>query len=393
MTAALARSFPGVEVAAVALDDVVEGTNSRARIALRYAAASGPGPERVFVKRQGRLLHRLALIALRALGSEAQLFQSGIELPLEHAQSYAASFDHLRQTTIVVLEDVTIRGGRPNGVATPLSVAQARSGLEGLARLHAAYWQRPLPAELRFIRPWRLGRAWAPISRANLARGLRRLRSEGAGELVPHGADAGLLERQFRASARLAAMGPQTILHGDPHACNTYALPSASSALPGATAKPPGTTSTPPGATAKPPGTTSTPPRTTSTPPRTTSALPGALVGFYDWQLVRLGNWAHDVGYFLVSSLDIADRRRHERELLQGYLEALGANGGAPPSFQAAWESYRSTPAFGLCTWLHTFAVASFQPDTVCLPTIARFAAAYEDLQTRAAPGLAGLIG
>lgn len=366
MTVALGRRFPGAVVSELELVEIVEGTNSRARVLLRYAA--GGGPERVFVKREGKLLHRLALIALGALASEALLFESGISLPLEHALPLAAGFDRLRQRTVVVMEDVTLRRGRPNDATTPLGVEQVRSGLTGLARLHAAHWERPLPAQLRFVEPWKLNRAWAPISRANLAHGLRRLREQGDAGLAPdagsagqlhaetagqlhaettgllHAGSAGLLERQFRASATLAATGPQTLLHGDPHPGNTY-------------------------------------------------ALPGQLTGFYDWQLVRSGNWAHDVGYFLVSSLDVAERRAHERELLQGYLDALGASGATPPSLRTAWESYRATPAFGLCTWLHTFSIASFQPDAVCLATIARFAAAYIDLETNAAPALAHLVG
>src|SRR5919204_96471 len=105
-----------------------------------------------------------------------------------------------------------------------------------------------------------------------------------------------MLERQFRASAALAAAGPQTVLHGDPHPGNTY-------------------------------------------------ALPGDRTGFYDWQLIRTGNWSHDVGYFLAGSLSVADRREHERELLGGYLGALREAGADPPPLDHAWQRYRASPA------------------------------------------------
>ena len=90
-------------------------------------------------------------------------------------------------------------------------------------------------------------------------------------------------------------------------------------------------------------------------------------------QLVRAGNWAHDVGCFITSSLTIADRREHEHQLLAGYLDALGHR---PVD---AWRLYRRTPVFGLGSWLQTLAAGTFQPRDICLTTIERFAVAYRD--------------
>ncbi len=328
MTVALAGHFPGAVVSGVRIGDVADGTNRRARVRLRYQ--SGRGPESVFVKREGRVLNRLALLALGALESEAQLFGSGVRLPLEHPTPYAAAVDRRRLATVVVMEDVTQRSARPNGATVALTVGQVQSGLRGLARLHAAYWDRPLSESMRFLRPWRLGRAWAPVSLASLARALRLLRSGGHARPLPPGADAATLERRFRRWATVAVSGPQTVLHGDPHPGNTY-------------------------------------------------ALPGEVTGFYDWQLVRTGNWSHDVGYFIASSLDVADRRADERCLLRSCLDELRRQGAPTPDFEDAWHLYRQTPAFGLGTWLHTLSGGGFQPVELCLVTIERFAAAYAD--------------
>lgn len=332
MSAALAGCCPGAVVSRVDVGDVVDGTNQRARVRLRYAA--GVGPESVFVKAHGRMLHRTALVALRALTAEARLADSGVVLPVAHPRLYAGGVDRRRLATIVVLEDVTGSGGQPNDATTPLTVSQVQSGLAELAQLHAAFWDRSPPLALSFLRPWRLNRRWAPVSGANLARALRRLAEAAEPGLVPAGATARILERQFRRSATLAASGPQTVLHGDPHPGNTY-------------------------------------------------ALAGPRTGFYDWQLVRTGNWSHDVGYFLVGSLDVSDRRAHEEELLSGYLAALRGAVRDGPTDGQAWARYRAAPAFGLGTWLHTLSVGSFQPAAVCRATIRRFAAAYEDLDTR----------
>jgi Phosphotransferase enzyme family len=328
MTQALAARFPGAVVADVAILEVADGTNARARLGLRYR--SGHGPEGVFVKREGSLLNRLALTALGARETEARLAGCGERLPLEVPDLYAGAVDRHRLAAVVVMEDVTLRGAQPHGGAAPLDVDSVRSGLAGLARLHARYWNRPMPTGLAFVRPWRLGRAWAPVSRASLANARRRLRDLGRSDLLPAGADPAEVERGFRRWATLAALGPQTLLHGDPHPGNTYRLPD---------------------------GTT----------------------GFYDWQLLRSGTWAHDLGYFVVSALTVADRRAHERALLEGYLAELTRLGVPRPDRDDAWRLYRQTPAFGLSSWLHTLSGGGFQPVETCLATIERFASAYGD--------------
>jgi hypothetical protein len=327
MTAAISRRHPGVTVSAVAVGPVAHGTNRRATVKLSYCGQQGPPS--VFVKMHAsRMMHRLALVALRALGAEALLADRGVDLPLEHPAFFAGGYWPARLASIVVMEDIAIRSGVPGDGSAALGIDEVASGLRGLASLHSTFWGKPLPAELSFLRPWRLGAGWAAISGPSLARGLRKLNTA-TGEPPP--ARASVLERQFRKSSQVASYGPQTVLHGDPHPANTY-------------------------------------------------SLPGRRTGFYDWQLIRTGNWSHDVGYFIAGSLETSDRRSHEKELLADYLSYLRVPN--PPSFVEAWGRYRLTPAFGLATWLHTLSAGSFQPLEVCLATISRFASAYRDLGT-----------
>jgi hypothetical protein len=328
MNTALSEQFPDAVVSEVRVGPVTDGTNSRAVVHLGFA--SGSGPERVFVKREGPIAHRLALGALGAFTSEARLAASGATLPVERPAPYAAAFDRRRLSVIVVMEDITLRDGRPNAATDPLTVAQVRSGLRGLARLHAEYWGRPLPEALEFLRPWRLPPRWAPVSFASLIRAFHLLRVRGHANLLPRGIDAAALERSFRHSAILAATGAQTVLHGDPHPTNTY-------------------------------------------------ALADETIGFYDWQLVRRGNWSHDVGYFIVSSLEVDARRAHERALLEGYLEEVRSAGANAPRFEDAWHRYRQTPAYGLGAWLHTLSGGRFQPVDDCVAVIGRFGAAFTE--------------
>lgn len=310
----------GRPVAHLRLDDVADGTNARARATVRFADLDEPVG--MFVKREGRVINRLALTALGAREAEANLARYGVELPLEHPVFYAGAAQRRRLAAIVVMEDVTGRGGRPNSPVQPLTVDEVANGLGQLASLHAAYWCRPLPG---FVRPWRVGRQWAAVAWAGLLCARQKLRRLGH----PLDVELAEVERGFRAWAELVQRGPQTLLHGDPHPGNTYAI--------------------------------------------------DGTIGFYDWQLVRRGAWVHDVGYFIVSSLAVTDRRAHERDLLAGYLEALAQRGGHRP--EQVWARYCSAPVYGLGAWLQTIAAGTFQPVDTCLVAIERFAAAYRDLR------------
>ena len=332
MSAALARRHPGIVVEEVRIGDVQHGTNSRARVTL--SLADGDGPSSVFVKGPGRASHRLALLALGALTTEARLADEGVRFPLEHPVFYGGGVDVSRAACVVVVEDVVAAGATPHDARTPLSLEAVRSGLDGLAALHAAHWARPVPQALGHLSEWRLGAALGAVSVASLARGMRRAdRVLGRRLELPPGVGPRELSRQFRRSATIAASPPRTVLHGDPHPGNAY-------------------------------------------------ATAGGRTGFYDWQLARLGHWSHDVGYFLAGSLDPEDRRRHERSLLESYLDALERSGVRPPPIDVAWARYRGTPAFGLATWLHTLSFGTLQRLDDCMAAIHRFATAYRDLAT-----------
>jgi hypothetical protein len=73
-----------------------------------------------------------------------------------------------------------------------------------------------------------------------------------------------------------------------------------------------------------------------------------------DWQLSLRGSWALDVGYLLTSALSIEDRRAHERDLLQGYLQRLMAARVAAPDASDAWLRYRQNALYGVLLWLIT---------------------------------------
>jgi aminoglycoside phosphotransferase (APT) family kinase protein len=77
-------------------------------------------------------------------------------------------------------------------------------------------------------------------------------------------------------------------------------------------------------------------------------------VGIIDWQVVHRGSWACDVAYHIGAVLSVEDREKAERDLLAHYLDRLGAYGGEPPPWDAAWASYQSFLVYGYFLWAMT---------------------------------------
>jgi hypothetical protein len=106
--------------------------------------------------------------------------------------------------------------------------------------------------------------------------------------------------------------------------------------------------------------------------------------GFLDWTLRRLP-WAMDVAYFIAGALDVVDRRRWERTLLQHYLECL-AQGVDAPSFDDAWDASRAWMIWGEMTWLPNR--TDFHTEAACTAMASRFGHAMVDLDTFGALGV-----
>lgn len=79
--------------------------------------------------------------------------------------------------------------------------------------------------------------------------------------------------------------------------------------------------------------------------------------GLIDWQVVQHGVWALDVAYHLATVLDPDELARHERALLDHYLDRLATHGVTPPDRDQAWSLYRSYLPYGLFMWAITRAV------------------------------------
>ncbi len=335
MTTALATAHPGVVVdrVRVALRD--DGTNRRARLELTYAAGSGPAT--VFAKAVDPA--HADLVALTSgLFHEPRLFSSGILLPLDHPTVYAALIDEEHSDFLMIMEDVVARGADPRDSTRPMTVEQVANGVRGLARLHSAYWGERLTANpaLGWVEPFVAfdGMRYAPL---DIAR--ERAGDTVAAEILALTNEdlfVGIWSR-YIGTLTDPSGSPQTLLHGDPHIGNTYVLPDDD-------------------------------------------------VGFLDWQMVRRGNWSLDLGYFVQGALTIEDRRRAERDLLDEYRDALTLPADEKPSHEEVLLRYRASVAHGLAIWMATLSGGdAWQSPGVCLASVQRYAAAFIDLDTRAA--------
>jgi aminoglycoside phosphotransferase (APT) family kinase protein len=188
-------------------------------------------------------------------------------LNIEAPRVYASHIDEQTGSFQIILEDLRERGASFPNATTGRTLAQARSWIANLARLHAEFWASPRFADTL---------AWVPRTNRggmfpvfdgigfDLIRDQVRRSPDKRELLAPLGRSLeSLWADTWRAQALFEA-DPPTLCHGDAHVGNSYVIDDA--------------------------------------------------VGLLDWQLMVRGCWAHDLGYALATGLSSEDRRAHERE-------------------------------------------------------------------------------
>lgn len=333
VNAALAQRHPDTCVDRVDIVRRDDGTNRRVVLGLHYA--HGAGPDTLFLKSNDPA-HRSVHLRNGNLYNEAQLFGSGVSLPVEHPLVYKAIADRREASFLLVMEDLTRRAADPRDATRPLSVEQVAAGLRGLAQLHSRYWGFTDQSEpgLAWVQTWAPTEGWQVGLKKRIPIGLQRASGLLPDAVLQYSGDQ-IVELWARYVTSLSR-APMTLLHGDAHIGNTYVLPNGD-------------------------------------------------VGFLDWQVVRRGEWSQDVGYFLVGSLTEEDRRRHERQLLDVYRQALDIPPEQLPSAEQMWRRYRAAAAYGLAIWLSTLGTDGWQSPTISTALARRYANAFIELDTMSA--------
>lgn len=309
LSAALASQTAGVQVTRAERLETLWGTGTKVLFEVAYnrAGVEAELPTRLWVK-AGFAEHRQAMLFLYQL--EARFFGEiapRLDIRTPRCLFAGASADQ----GLVILEDLHQAGAEICRVQRTLDFEQAASFLDGLAALHARWWNSPDLDDVAKL-GW-LQRQdplpdddWGAYGRGQLqpATWARYMELPRALALPRRFHDREAMHAALQALRRVDARGPTCVIHADAHLGNLFI-----------------------DAEGRP--------------------------GFLDWQSVRRGHWAQDVTYFLISALDPLDRRAWEGELVDHYLAALRRRGVADgPDKAEAWEAIRAHIVYGLFYWL-----------------------------------------
>lgn len=174
---------------------------------------------------------------------------------------------------IAIMNDLTKEGCTFAPEVSEYPVAQVKNGVATLAGLHAQYWGQSQEDHL-----W-IWNNYDPSMKFMVTPWDEVVRTPGRPKLPEHLMDGKraneALDRYF------AERNPRfrTLLHGDTHIGNVY-------------------------------------------------FLPDGQMGFLDWSAFHFGSCFHDIVYHMTSLLSIENRRAHEMEILDHYLETLHKLGG-----------------------------------------------------------------
>ncbi len=255
--------------------------------------------------------------------SEAHFYATlAPQLDVRAPRAYYTAVDDAAEQAIMIMDDVVANGGTFMNAFTPYSVSTARDTLGQLARLHAATWGCEGLTDLDWLAPRIVGMAdMFPLDM------LQELLDDGRGpDVAPELRSA---ENVAEAMRRTGAHEITCVIHADPHSGNSYL------------------------------------------------DVDGRAC-WLDWQIAQRGNWATDIAYHLGTVLDIETRRAHEAELLRHYLAELSAAGGPALGWEAAWDLYTLSFAYGYFLWV----ITRISSREVVLVHIPRLAAALTDHDT-----------
>lgn len=325
LSEALAGHFRGARVRAATLSHLIEGTATKAKLALEYEVRPDGAPDAVWVKGGFSVV---GAHQGEAFANEVDFYRDvAPRLATNRPDVYAGVSDPVTHNGVLVMEDLGKRGARFGHAATPLTLDEARHVLAMQAGFHARFWGGAGLERFAWLS------AGGSILESKMIEQFLDL-WDGAAPLPKFAHVRPSQDDRRRIGEALTAMlvddaaRPGCFVHGDSHVANLFFE-----------------------ADGRP--------------------------GYLDWQHVMRGSWAFDVANLLVTGLTVADRRTHERALIAGYLEALGAAGVPPPSNDEAWSAYA---AHAIWSFMWVLCPVAMHSEVVCGLNAERACAAIEDL-------------
>jgi hypothetical protein len=266
-----------------------------ARLRLQYDKPEPDAPTAVIAKFPG------ASPAGREIGNLFDFYNREIkfyeeiahEVELTTPRRYFSAADTEKQEYVLVLEDMS--PARVGDQAAGCTVAEAELAVRSIASFHATWWEHPRLDEIA---------DWMPVIDAPVHRSAEQSYQQAWGpfieafgpKLSPHVRDtaAKIAQNVIKLQTSIADR-PHTIIHGDYRLDNLFF-------------------GTPEG---------------------------GAELSVADWQIACRGRGIFDVAYLLVGGLQPADRKQHEKRLVQLYHDLLVERGVKDYSFEQCWTEYR----------------------------------------------------
>jgi hypothetical protein len=313
------------------------GTTDRRRIAVTWndAGIEAGLPASVFVKATAPSTKNRTMVAALWMAINEVKFYEQVRphLPDIAPRAYYAWAGHGARF-MLLLEDLVDAGATPVNLTLDCTIEHARALTDALAQLHAAYWESPrLHTDLSWAASMTDRPGFALL--AGLFRRVRRKVLAQADErgVGPHARRMlKLVNENDSQLYRTWSDGPQTLVHGDSHVGNTY-------------------------------------------------ALPDGRAGLLDWQVIFSTRGVREISYLVCGGLTPDLRRRHERDLLQRYLDGLRVAGVAdPPTFEQAWDDYRFFAHDAYDSSAVTVLWSGLQPPDVVARGFEHVSAAVEDL-------------
>jgi hypothetical protein len=333
LTAALRVRAPGVTVRRFEIIDVRNGTCTKARLRLDLdEAGARAGISEVVMLKGGFEPHSRDMYNMHEM--EVRWYRDVLPVqPLRAPVCYFADCDPERGQGLILMEDLVQRGvAFCNGLRAAGFAAVARR-LSALAEYHAKTW-----GDLELEPGGRWGWLENLLEKARVALDEQFPRDVWNAYIEsPRGAAASVRfhDREWMRSAldRIVAFGnnlPHALVHTDTHPGNLYV------------------------------------------------DVDGAP-GFFD-SLPHRAPPMVEVAYHLSCALDLADRPRWERALIQHYLEQLRRLGVDAPSFDEAMRQYGCFLAYAYFVFIIN--ASAFQPEAVNTAYTARISAAMLDNDT-----------
>lgn len=298
LTASWFSKILGKQVKEASIVETMHGTASKILVQLDLEdadAAAGDSeapPTRVCVKggfNPALVALHPSLLAVYRLEAEFYYYL-GPTVNMRLPKTWYCGTDVVSGQGIVVLADLKAEGYTFGDPLEAWPVDRVRAGMEELATLHARTWGGK-PADFPWFKP-EFSLRDVITSMLGQEEWDKRFLGDARPPVPDHLVDRERIIAAYKTLWQTTDSKFHCIVHGDTHIGNTF-------------------------------------------------ITPAGEPGFLDWQGLHAGSAIHDVAYFIGGAMDVEDRRKHEDELFQHYLDCLHRAGG--PKFDKAevWDEYR----------------------------------------------------